>query len=353
MPNWNESMQQTYEYYVVDPITWTDETRLDTVRSSTITWDLSTDTLGTATIDADSDLGEKYVRIYLVTIQNGVKERTVLGTFLVQTPSTEFDGKISKVSMDAYSPLIELKDQYPPFGYTIPKDAVTMNVVGPACEENVRAPVILANDSATMFKDYSADPSETWLSFLQSALSNAKYQFSVDEMGRILFSPIQQINALQPVWFYDDDNSSILQPRLSIDRDLYGMPNVAEVLYSDSGLMYYSRVVNDDENSPTSTVNRGREVVHRVVNPDFDGQPTQEQIEAYTKQLLISLSSLEYTVSYTHAYCPVRIGDCVMLNYVRGGISNVRAKVISQSIQCKTGCQVSETAIFTQTLWGG
>ena len=109
MPDWSKSMQQTFEYCIVDPGTWKDIKKLDTVKSCSITWDSDTDTLGSATIDATDTLGECYIRVYLVTIQNGLRERHPLGTFMVQTPSSTFDGKIRTVSMDAYTPLIEQK----------------------------------------------------------------------------------------------------------------------------------------------------------------------------------------------------------------------------------------------------
>lgn len=63
------------------------------------------------------------------------------------------------------------------------------------------------------------------------------------------------------------------------------------------------------------------------------------------------MSALEYTISYTHGYCPVRIGDCVRLNYSRAGLRGIKAKVISQSIKCEPGCPVTEKAVFTTQLW--
>ena len=137
-----------------------------------------------------------------------------------------------------------------------------------------------------------------------------------------------------------------------MDHDMYGIPNVVEVLYSNGAGHYYSRVVNDDPNSPTSTVNRGREIVHREVDPKFSGYATQKQIDEYATQTLRNLSTMEYSISYTHGYCPVRIGDCVRLNYAKAGINNVKAKVVRQSISCRPGCPVSETAVFTSKLWG-
>ena len=108
--DWNSSMIQTFEYYKVDPTTWKDIEKIDEVISSTITRDSTAETLGSATFEITSPVGECYIRVYLVTIQNGVRTRYPLGTFLVQTPSSNFDGKISKISLDAYTALLELKE---------------------------------------------------------------------------------------------------------------------------------------------------------------------------------------------------------------------------------------------------
>ena len=351
MVDWLSSMQQTFEYYAVNPNTWKDERRIDNVISCTIDWDSEAETLGSATIDVEESLGECYIRVYLVTIQNGVKEKHPLGTFLVQTPSSSFDGKIRDVSMDSYTPLLELKESPPPIGYYIAKGENIMDSAYRLVREHARAPVVKTQCDTNVFEDFVSDTSDTWLTFLIDLISNAKYSFSLDEMGRILFSPKQDTASLQPVWTYDDGNSSILYPELSMDHDLYGIPNVVEVIYSNGNDNYYSRVINDDENSPTSTINRGREIVYRETDPSIIGDPTDNKIQEYAEQLLTNLSTLEYTVTYSHGYCPVRLGDCVRLNYSRAGLKNVKAKVVSQSISCKPGCKVTEKAVFTTKLW--
>lgn len=352
MPDWTKSMAQTFEYYTVDPGTWKDVKRLDNVKSCSITRDIEVETLGSATIDAVELFGECYVRVYLVTFQNGIKERFPLGTFLVQTPSTSFNGMSQSVSMDAYTPLLELKDNPPPIGYSLLEGDNIMERAGRLCSENARAPVVETSCSKTLTNDFVSNTDDTWLSFNTDLIANAKYEFDIDELGRILFAPKQDTASLQPVWTYDDDNSSILLPELTMDHDLYGVPNVVEVIYSNGRDNYYAKVVNDDPNSPTSTISRGREIAHRVTDPGFIGEPTQRQVDEYAKQLLKELSSVEYTVSYTHGYCPVRTRDCVRLNYTKAGLKDIKAKVISQSIKCEPGCPVSEKAVFTMKLWG-
>lgn len=352
MIDWTSSMAQTYEFYIVDPATWKDKTPIDTITSCTINRESSEATLGSATLDSTEVFNECYIRVYLVVIQNGVKQRVPLGTFLVQTPYEKHDGKAFSYSMDAYTPLIELKGNKPPIGYSLLKTTKIMSAASRLCEENLRAPVIAIDTDDELTSDFVSNIDEEWMSFISDLIANAKYQFGLDEMGRVIFEPVQDIRSLSPVWTYSDDNSSILYPDFNNERDLYAIPNVVEVVYSASSGYRFSRIVNDDPNSPVSTVNRGYEKIHRETSPSFSGVPSQRDLDEYAKQLLRNLSSLEHRVTYSHGYCPVRIGDCVLLNHKRARLNNVKARVISQSIKCGNGCPVQETAVYTTKLWG-
>jgi hypothetical protein len=311
--------------------------------------------------------------------------------------------------MDAYTPLLELKEKSPDIGYYVPQtryNTVTMGSNGvwiehdsgsmppvagapmdgvkttsgkqvysystPAhdgyycvkesltdmvyniLQDKVRAPKVQSQTTAVLANDFVADLNDTWFSFLSDLLANANMTFDLDEMGRILLVPYKDINSMRPIWTYNDDNSSILYPEVTMDHDLYGIPNVVEVRYYDGTNNHYYRAENNDPGSPTSIQNRGREIVHRVTEINLPGLLKKDDpfIEQYAKQLLRQLSTIEYTITYTHGYCPVRVGDCVRLNYSRAGLSNIKAKVVSQSIKCETGCSVTEKAIFTTKLWG-
>ena len=353
MIDWTSAMQQTFEYYIVDPGTWRDIKKLDTIISSKISRDLEAETLGSASITTTEMIGECYIRIYLVVIQNGVRERFPLGTYMIQTPSYSFDGKVKTITLDAYTPLIELKEKHPPIGYSVLKNENILDRVYAIMREQMRAPVISSEKDDVLFNNFVANLDDTWMTFSRDLLANADMKAELDEMGRVIFAPIQDVASLQPVWTFGTDNSSILYPDFSIQHDMYGIPNEVEVIYS-SGLTSSSvKVVNDDPNSPVSTINRGRRITHRITNPDIAGKPNESQVKEYAIRMLKDLSSIEYTVSYMHGYCPVRIGDCVRLNYEAAGIRNVKAKIITQSIDCVPGCPVTSKAVFTTNLWDG
>ena len=351
MIDWSESMQQTFEYYEVDPNTWKDKKLLDFVKSSSINRDSGTETLGSASIDIDNTLGECYIRIYLVANQNGVKEKIPLGIVLVQTPSSNFDGKVRTVSMDAYTPLLELKEKPTPLGYSLLKNENIMEQAYMIVRENCRAPVVKTESDKLLQSNFVANNGDNWLTFVRDLIAQAKFELQLDEEGKIMFAPKQTVDELQPVYTYNDDNSSILLPEVSLKHDIYGIPNVVEVVCSTGTEVYYAKVKNEDPNSPTSIQARGREIIYRDTSPNLPGFPTKEQIDEYAENLLKSLNSVEYQISYSHGYCPVRVGDCVRLNYTKAGLIGIKAKVISQNIKCDSGCTVSETAIFTKNLW--
>ena len=355
MPDWTASMQQTFEFYIVDPKSWKNVSKLDNVLNCSIDWDSEADTLGSATLDVDTNISENYIRIYLVTIQNGVTEKFTLGTFLVQTPTEDFDGLSPSISLDAYTPLLELTENYPDFGYFVPKKENVMSWVSNLAQQNMRAPVIKeTGNDITLTMNYVADPSKTWLVFLKELASNANFIFKLDEEGQVYFSPKRDLDSLQPIWTFNDDNSSILYPDVSKSQDLFGIPNVVEVLCStnnESGSAIHVVVENNDINSKTSIQSRGRRITHRVTDPEIIGTANYDRVKEYAENLLKELSTVECTISYTHAYCPVKVGDCVRLNYEKAGLNGVKAKIISQSINCVPGCPVTEVAVYTTKYW--
>ena len=351
MPDWSKSMKQTFEYYKVDPITWHDDKLLSNIIDSRIERDSGAETLGSATLTTSELIGECYIRIYLITIQNGIKEKFPLGTFLVQTPSYSFDGKMKNVSVDAYTPLIELKEKQPPIGFFTPRERNVLDESYKLMIDNLRAPVVKTSSTEVVPYDFVSDVNDTWMTYIKDLLSLSNYYMDLDPMGNILFEPKRLKGALKPIWIYNDDNSSILYPSISLEKDLYGIPNVIEVIYSTDEYYFYKRIENREESSPVSIQNRGREIIHRVTNPEIEGIPNKNKIERYAERLLEELSSLEYTVTYTHGYCPTKVGDCVLLNYKHAGINNVKATIISQSISCVPGTPVEEKAVFVDNVW--
>ena len=346
--DWTKSMKQTFSFYKVNADTWMDEEKQDYIGTCTITRDADKDVIESASIGGIPIEDECYIRIYLEVEQGIENAKVCLGTFIVQTPGIDHDGKHSSTTMDAYSPLLELNENPMDLGFYVRSGTNVIDAVCAIASNGMRGPVVETVGDSEVVEDYVAETNDTRLTFVKSLAESVGCHIELDNISRVMFAPDTVTEATVPVWEYTDDNSSILYPNISVKRDIYKIPNVVEIFYSN-GL--YSRVVNDDPNSPISTVNRGREIIYRETEPNITGDVTQEILDDYAVRKLREKSALEYTLTYSHGYCPVRLHDVVLLNYRRAGIINRKAKVKTQVIECKTGCKVNETAVYTDYLW--
>ena len=221
-------------------------------------------------------------------------------------------------------------------------------------EENSRCDYILNEDMFEVdqrFDDFVANPSDNWLKFLNDLISKYSKKILLDETSKIYLDNYKIPEETATVWEYRDDEKSILDPNISISNDITNIPNVVEIIYSNNGIFKTSVIENNDDNSPVSIKNRGRKIVERVINPDIEYNPSQERLDELAKNKLKELSSIRGEITYNHGYCPVRIGDCVRIIIHKLGLEAFNAIVVNQDIECKTGCSVSEKAIFNLNLW--
>lgn len=349
MIDWAAEMRQTYEYRTVDPGTWQDVRTLPQITSAEIEWDDSLPTGGAAKFEGSEDVGECYIRVYLLVEQGGESERVCLGTFLSQTAGDDSDGRVSKVRHESYTPLIELKSDMPPVCYQVPKGSNVAERVAALTAEHCRAPVDGAVDGFALAEGFTAQLDWTWLDFLGKLAAKIGRRLWPTEEGRIAMVPRRDAAALTPVLRLRDDDVSIVQPDVSKARDYYGVPNVVEVVWSGASGCITATAVNDDPDSPLSIQRRGFVVRHRDSSPDLD-DPSGDDVQAYADNLLAELSTVMHEVSYKRAFVPnVRVGDCVELDLDRAGV-HARAVVKSQKIACATGCQVEETVAYREVI---
>lgn len=358
--DWTKSMQRTYEYYTVNPETWLDETKIDLVRSSSVTRDLESISIESASFDIDSMIGEAYIRTYLIATQNGYSEKVPIGTHLVQTPSLKSDGMVTSMTLDGYSVLTELSEKMVPIGFFIKGTKSGTNVYAlPQVYHNtypyMRAPMIHVNstEGPLLYSDFVAESSDTRLSFANDLLSNVSYRFDISPLGYVSLTKVMSVDEMTPTFEYTDDEISILYPSITLNNDIYGIPNVVEVVYSNDGTFFKAEARNTDYGSPVSIGKRGREITKRITNPNLTVNPSADSISEYAKKLLEQYSKVQYTVSYSHAFHPdVKVGDCVLLNHPIFGDKTIKAYVTYQQIKCGLECEVQEKAVYMEDLWG-
>ena len=349
MADWTRGMERTYEFWEFDPDTWGDTSLLDCVTGCTVERDADADTLGSASFEMDAWEGEKWVRAYMVTRQDGVRERWPLGSFIVQAPDRSFNGMRATVTAQGYTPLKELADDKPPVGYCADGEYVEHRVAA-AFEANCHAPFVAASDETMLQEPYVADDGEDWASYLKGLLAKGKKHFEVNGRGEVMAAPDQNPRALMPFMTFDDSNSSIMQAEVNVTSNLPEVPNVVQVVYSKVAGSLMAEAVNDDPMSENSTVKLGRRKVYRETSPDLPDGAVQGDVDDLAERLLREMGAATYEVEFTHAYVhDVKLGTCVRLNYSSMGYSAV-GLVVRQSIPCTPGCQVRTVARYTKEM---
>lgn len=362
--DWGRSMQQTYEYYIVNPETWQNQERIDYIISTSITHDSTSRLCGSSNMNTTEALDENYIRTYLVCNQDGHIHKECLGTYLYMTTNDSFDGVVHEYNAIGYTSLVELDENCPMLGYFIPsKDYAgrdqhvsIANNIRTIVNQHTRCELETAIEYSDMLtNDIVPAPSDTWLDIILNMIKTVavrQYVLGADEMGNITLKVHNDINKMIPTYDYTDDDTSLLLPTLNTGLDLYKIPNVVEVIFSDSKHFFKSRAVNNDEESPISIQKRKREIVKRVVvnNIGFS-KPTQKIVDAYAEKLLESESTIRQEISYTHGYCGTKVGDCVTLTYRAAGLNKVKGIITAQTINCVPGCTVDETMVYIKKLW--
>lgn len=345
MADWKRGMARTYEFWEVNPSTWGDNEILDTITSCSITRDSDDETLGSATFEMDSWEGERWIRVYLITKQDGVRERWPLGTFMVQVPDRSFDGMRGYASANGYTPLKELADNKPPVAYKLETGFVE-DKVARLIETYGRAPVVMPEGETRIQEEFVAEDDESWLSFDKSALAKGKKHIELTPRGEVLIAPDQDPWSKMPSFVFNDSNSSILRPEVQVSTDLSEVPNVVQVVYSKASGCLIGEAVNDDPSSENSTVTLGRRKVYRENSPELPDNPDQEDVDILARKLLREKGAASYEVTFTHGFVPdVNLGTAVRLSYRAMGL-DVVAIVTAQTIQCTPACQVQTTARY-------
>lgn len=353
--DWSRSMALEWSWYRFDPNTWQVAAPLDNIVSASITCDAETDTVVSASIEMDGAWpGEEFwVRAYLDAEQGGVREHVCVATLLCQTPTRDLTSTFGTLHIDAYSPLRELADEYAGFGWTAPQGAPALATAASVAREYGRAPVECPVGADVLNDAWVAGDSDTALTVERVIAAKAGYEVTCDPWGRNVIRPTQRVASLSPVATIGDDAvTGILLPPITDSTDIYGVPNVIEVVHSEDAYVVIGTAVNDDPDSQLSTVRRGRRVVQRVLNPEQLGPGcTQYTADLLARSMLADASAVTRTLEYDRGFDPrIGIGDCVRIEFAQHDFI-AQGVVVRQDITCDTGATVHETVRVIERMW--
>ncbi len=119
---------------------------------------------------------------------------------------------------------------------------------------------------------------------------------------------------------YSDDELSVTFPGMTEELDTFNIPNSWVVTLSDPEREpLVSRYTNENPESPTSTVSRGRTIVDAR---EVDDIADQQALDAYVQRIAFEASQVYGKIEFNTAIMPMHdMSDVIQLNYSPLGIS--------------------------------
>lgn len=296
----------TYKIYgcEVDPKSWADRDRFN-VKDGSVSKEA--DELRQAadiTVQDYQPDREVWVRLYMDVEQSGDSTHQPLFTGLATSPSYDQDGVVQTTKMECYSVLKPCDDVLLMRGWYASAYRDPVKIFKELLEP-CPAPVTYDEELPTLTSHLVAEDNESKLTMLDKVLKALGLQLRIAGDGSI---HIGRPNTA-PVVTFSPNGFDIIEPELSVKNDWYSCPNV--VMAIDDDLMAIAR--DNDEDSPLSIENRGREIWLADDSVDLnDG----ESLAEYAKRILKEEQSVVETIEYKRAFIPdVEIGDTVRLRY--------------------------------------
>lgn len=326
--DWSKGFSASYIAMQVNPKTWEDEGEI-LITGGKIDRDIESALIESANIETTEDLGELWIRLYLVAKQGESAERVPLFTGLTSSPTRNLEGYNPSFSVDCFSVLTPCADRMLPRGWFAPKDGDGAEIIADLLSIS-GAEVETVKGGGTLTGAIVAESGETYLSMAHKVANAIGWQIRIDGRGKLHVEPFP--SDTQASFDMDFD---VIQPGIKDTRDWYSCPNVLRVTFES----YAAIARDDDPESPLSTVNRGREIWAEESAQLSSSAP----LAAYAQQRLKELQSPAREITYTRRFMPdLRPGDVVSINYPEARIDGT-FRIKSQSIELGYGADTEET----------
>ena len=326
---WSKGFSALYHMTLVDPIAWHDVGRVE-ITGGSIQRE-SDGMMQSADIDTrEFPSGERYIRIYLDARQEGGGDTVALFTGLATTPDTDYNGVIESHTVQCYSVLKAADDVLLERGYYVPA-GISADVILNQLLSVVPAPVEVADGAPSLLASIVADEDDTYLDMVQRVVAAINWRMRLTGMGEIVIEPKPK----DAIMTFDPLDNDCIETQITASNDWYSCPNVFRAI--DEDMTAIAR--DDSEDSPLSTINRGREIWAQDTSCDLNDN---ESIGEYAARRLREEQKNALSATYKRRFQPdIMPDDLIYLKYPEQGLNGV-FRVTSQTIDLGYGATTSE-----------
>lgn len=335
-----------FRVYHVNPENWSDEWSMDGLTSASVTRSRGGMVeSGDMTFNVPPSFAfeDGYYRVVMYTRQDGVLERHPIATLYCSDVSGSVEHGTDSRTITGKSVLVPVEKLAIQTGSYIGKGEDAVAYVVRLLRQSLHAPVE-SEGAFSLDKDYVFDLGSTTLDVVNGLLDAAGWCIQITESGvvRVVKVPSEPQLDLSGVM------AGIVFPGVTYETDMSSIPN--RYMASDSESVIHS-AVNDDPDSPVSTVRRGF-VIDADTGVEEDPMTLNgESIDQYCARRLRELSVLETSRSYSREYVPGLLPNMMFSASV--GVVGLAGgmRVDTQTVTCGNGVTVSESAIMEVPLW--
>ena len=322
--DWSKGYTAKYIARLIDRTSFNDMEEIPIV-SGSISRDITSNLLESATIETHERIDEQWMRIYMIATQNGGSERIPLFTGLASSPARDINGGQDKYSVDLYSVLKPAADCMVPLGYYLPSGVQGESLIK-ALFDKVGIRLQSQFGSGVLTAPIVAEAGETYLSLAMQVLKAIGWYMYITGDGRVQMKPYET----EPVTAFDTEHDAI-EPEIRDTKDMFSCPNVLRVTAGN-----YTTTVKDEN----SIRDRGREVWAQEKIDLVSGT----SLTAYAMSRLVELQSPSRELEYTRRFYPdVRPGDAIRITCPRQRINGI-FRVQNQKITLGYSARTEEVA---------
>lgn len=345
MADWSKPFSSSYRFVRVSRATGYELGQVDAIREGTLTVNSDTATFESARVDVASmlDIGSDLIRCYLdATWDDGTAESVCLGTWLLSIPERTVRGDVTESTAQLDGRLVELQDDSFEAPVVLPAGTGIL-AYAKGIAEGAGLEVVAADSTKTLgtawqfgLEDEGDVEGGSKLDAINALLRLAGYgAASTDPYGRVVMAPDAVASTTQPTWTFAEGENATFLSEAKEERDSRDVCNVVLAIYESEDSTTIGEAVDDDPNSPYSTITLGR---RKVAKYSYSDTATQAQADAKAEELLYTQQSTIWRVELEHVWCGARVGDVVAVEWPSAGISG-RFVIRTQSIEIgSAGC---------------
>ena len=176
--NWDKGFSASYVMMQVNPQTWEDEGEIP-ITGGKIDRDIESALIESASVETTAELGERWIRLYLVAKQGESAERVPLFTGLTSSPTRALEGYNPSYSVDCFSVLTPCADRMLPRGWFAPKDGNGASIIADLLGIS-GAEVETFEGGGTLTGAIVAESGETYLSMSHKVADAIGWQIRID-----------------------------------------------------------------------------------------------------------------------------------------------------------------------------